>query len=491
MQELSIRQQKVKDVWVNDSVNIVIRAIAGSGKTSLLMELLRVSTKKVLFLAFNDSIQKEITQKIIDGELVQGRAMTLHSLGYMAIRSQYNFAKINKNKKYELLKALQNLPKYKKFFKGLNWKEKVRLGFSITDLDDISRKFLTTDFKKLKGILLDMDKILHPSKDLEKLFHAYQELREETYEGRNIQIDFDDMIYLPIKKDMDIPIDPSYVFADEAQDFGLAHHALFQKLVSQPSVEKWVSVGDPAQSIYGFSGAYPEAFELFVSMPNTVELPLDINYRCPTAVIEEVNKVYDIMLPFKTSKGYVKHITDARLVKNESMIICRNKLPLLELYFELLSYDKSVVLVGEDILSSILGFLKPYNYMTIREANLEMGLRADALDLSNTDAGRIEAFIFKENYKNFKLISQHFCASQDLVSTLITRVKSLFINTENAIKLCTIHKAKGLEADIVYILNESLIPSKFAKSKKQLVQEENLRYVARSRAREELYYLEI
>ena len=55
--------------------------------------------------------------------------------------------------------------------------------------------------------------------------------------------------------------------------------------------------------------------------------------------------------------------------------------------------------------------------------------------------------------------------------------------------LCTIHKSKGLEADVVYILNEYLIPSKFAKSPEQIKQEQNLKYVARTRAKEELYFL--
>ena len=65
------------------------------------------------------------------------------------------------------------------------------------------------------------------------------------------------------------------------------------------------------------------------------------------------------------------------------------------------------------------------------------------------------------------------------------------ISDESAVILCTIHKSKGLEAKVVYILNEFLIPSKFAKSPSQLEQEQNLKYVARTRATEELYYLNI
>ena len=57
--------------------------------------------------------------------------------------------------------------------------------------------------------------------------------------------------------------------------------------------------------------------------------------------------------------------------------------------------------------------------------------------------------------------------------------------------MCTIHKSKGLEHDTVYILNEFLIPSKYAMLEEQLIQENNLKYVARTRAKENLIFLNL
>ena len=79
----------------------------------------------------------------------------------------------------------------------------------------------------------------------------------------------------------------------------------------------------------------------------------------------------------------------------------------------------------------------------------------------------------------------------ETVDSLINKLKSLFIDKENAIMLCTIHKSKGLESEVVYVLNENLIPSRFAKSPEQLKQENNLKYVARTRAKNEMYFLNI
>jgi superfamily I DNA/RNA helicase len=55
------------------------------------------------------------------------------------------------------------------------------------------------------------------------------------------------------------------------------------------------------------------------------------------------------------------------------------------------------------------------------------------------------------------------------------------------ITLCSVHKAKGLEWNRVYILGrDSLMPSKFARQKWQMDQELNLIYVAVTRAKAEL-----
>ena len=55
------------------------------------------------------------------------------------------------------------------------------------------------------------------------------------------------------------------------------------------------------------------------------------------------------------------------------------------------------------------------------------------------------------------------------------------INSSGTIKLLTVHKAKGLEADDIFILDEDLIGDKD--------QEPNLRYVAITRAKQRLTYI--
>lgn len=63
---------------------------------------------------------------------------------------------------------------------------------------------------------------------------------------------------------------------------------------------------------------------------------------------------------------------------------------------------------------------------------------------------------------------------------------------ENAVVLSTAHKSKGLEANRVMILLPDKLPLKFPHQQKwQEIQEMNLKYVALTRARKELIFVDI
>jgi superfamily I DNA/RNA helicase len=65
-------------------------------------------------------------------------------------------------------------------------------------------------------------------------------------------------------------------------------------------------------------------------------------------------------------------------------------------------------------------------------------------------------------------------------------------NIENAVMLSTAHKSKGLEANRVMILLPHKLPLKFPQQQKwQEAQELNLKYVALTRARKELIFVDL
>ena len=100
----------------------------------------------------------------------------------------------------------------------------------------------------------------------------------------------------------------------------------------------------------------------------------------------------------------------------------------------------------------------------------------------NTD--RID--MLKNKIDIINILSSGLTYTKDLKD----KIKSIFKDGDNVgVCLSTIHKSKGLENDTIHILCPELIPSKFAVQEWELKQEENLRYVAITRAKSNLIYL--
>ena len=75
------------------------------------------------------------------------------------------------------------------------------------------------------------------------------------------------------------------------------------------------------------------------------------------------------------------------------------------------------------------------------------------------------------------------------VSQVISRIEKIFSDSSDGICLSTVHKAKGLEADRVFIVEPAMMPAPFAKKDWEMVQEDNIAYVAYTRARQELVFV--
>ena len=72
---------------INSTGNIKINAVAGSGKTTTVIEYAktRPATSKILYLAFNKSVKLEAAKKFADKGLNNVKVETAHSLAYRHI----------------------------------------------------------------------------------------------------------------------------------------------------------------------------------------------------------------------------------------------------------------------------------------------------------------------------------------------------------------------------------------------------------------------
>jgi DNA helicase II / ATP-dependent DNA helicase PcrA len=83
-----------------------------------------------------------------------------------------------------------------------------------------------------------------------------------------------------------------FIVVDEFQDTGYFLGKSILLLLAEPRV-RGVLVGDPDQAIYEFSGARPDLFNRFESVPGAVSLPLARSQRCPPAVIAVASHLKD------------------------------------------------------------------------------------------------------------------------------------------------------------------------------------------------------
>lgn len=82
------------------------------------------------------------------------------------------------------------------------------------------------------------------------------------------------------------------IVIDEYQDLGLPLHRMVLSLMLHAGV-RIIAVGDPDQSIYGFTGAKPELLRALAIMPNVQAVRLHLNYRCANKIIQASRTLLD------------------------------------------------------------------------------------------------------------------------------------------------------------------------------------------------------
>ncbi len=456
--------------------NIVINAVAGSGKTTTILMLLPLVRGKSIFLAFNNDIVNELSKRITNK---MATVSTLHSIGCKSIMSRYGKVRISKGKTYRFIQKAS-----KKW--DIEPKKKNGHFYTVNRLVDMYRLTLCTDESSLisvackLGISFGKLHIKHALEVMDLL---------EKYNKSPKEIDFTDMIYIPAtNSECELPR-TNTLFIDEAQDLNRAQHAMVDKIISQGA--RFVAVGDPMQSIYSFAGSDSKSFDMFVNRPRTVVLPLSICYRCPGRVIDHANEVYDILEPAENAIDGVVRVGDVWEAEKGDMIICRNLSPLIGVYFSLIADNKRCAIKGKDIGENLIVMIENFKGQDFN--SMEDGLQRRLHDKINellsrgmTSPNKHPSYqALLERIQWIYKISVNYVDVNDMMEGLTNIFKD---DLEDSIILSTIHKAKGLESDNVFLLNRSLIPSKYAETEDQLVQEQNLLYIAITRAKKSFIY---
>lgn len=455
-----------------------------SGKTFTLLELLKRTPtyKKSIFLAFNKSIAAELKYKVPEYTDVS----TIHSLGYKVLRNNVKTKfKVTEYKNWILFKGDLSKKKFK------DEKEKNIYKFTISKIVDLYKMNLCKSKEDLMEIMESYsipfgDDEVKDSLKLIEILNKYNNSYHSEF-----MIDFTDMLYLTVKL-----VDPKYypkydvVLCDESQDLNRVQQFIIENITKKNG--RRVFVGDSKQSIYLFQGANKEIFNELKTKEKTTELPLSVSYRCAKNIVNEANKVFDVIKPFDKNIDGVVRYGDLSEVENGDFIICRNNLPLIEAWISLTLKGKKAHIMGKDFSIFLNKIIKKVSDLNKDEVEIAFEDMLNKKEESLKEKGiknpkNNEAYnALQESISISKILSNYFGSYKEVEN----KINDIFSDENIGTTLCTIHKSKGLEADRVFILSVDLIPSKYAQTQQELYAEYCLKYVGITRAKKELVYLD-
>lgn len=492
-------QEKVFEFVRKGTGNGVIKACAGSGKTSTIIASMKLvpKSKKCLFIAFNKSIVEELTKKLEDYPNCHVR--TLHSLGYAMIRrnlcpTNTDCIEINEYKYRIYLKQnLQDLTSIGEEVK-MSQRQVNEYIESIIALIDFARFNNAQNEKEIYHVAMTYD-IPVSYDECEVVLKCLEWGKENT----NV-IDYTDMIWLPYALSLKpAGLQYDWIFFDEAQDASIMSIELFSKCFKRGT--RFVAVGDPNQAINFFAGSSPEAFDYLCNYNNTTIFDLPITYRCSKKITKFANIIVKEIMPKDDAvDGEVVNGCRIKDIKEGDMVLARSRTPLLRLYVKLLRRSVNCYIKGQDIGSNLIKLLEDIDTNELNpkldkdgvfirlyeklfnERDKQMIKRG----LDRTDASLTSSVMnLYDSINALEVLAEH-CSNK---KSLIQRIKNIFKENSDGVCLSTIHKAKGLEANNVYILCHSSMPSKLAHHDWEKLQERNLQYVAYTRPKFKLGFI--
>jgi superfamily I DNA/RNA helicase len=465
--------------------NILIKAYAGTGKTSTIVEAVKLlpTDKQIMFLAFNKHIQEELKTKLPEGV----RCYTTYGLGMSAIKRKYG-----DNIQFDEFKADKIIQKKSKSWgldEELKNEEEVSIYLNnMKKLCNLCRLTLTVKPDFIPYIAERYDIPLRKTQDIKRVLKILDFMTTDRK-----TMDYTDMIFLPAIDNSIWFFPQDYVFVDEVQDINRCQIRIIEKVLKKNRTTKklegrLISVGDFFQGIYGFNGADEKSFQWFEKFPNTKVLTLSVSFRCSQAVIKKAQEIVpDIKALPDAPEGCVRDGNVLTEAQSGDFVLCRTTMPLVKLFFEFLTQRKKAIIKGSDIGVHLIELIGKINNIDILINFWEAELSSFRKDLKK------EGILNPNDHSGYttlqdKVMTLLFLAKiSDSILDLKYKIKLIFTDEIQGIVLSTIHKIKGLEANRVFIIRPDLLPMKTTKPW-QYAQEKNLEYVAITRARLELIY---
>jgi DNA helicase-2/ATP-dependent DNA helicase PcrA len=449
--------------------HLVVEAMPGSGKSTTIVEgVNRIPGKRVLMCAFNKKIQQELETRVPRDVVVR----TFNAIGHAAVIQARGRVGVNADRQRDLVRAVLPDPRTLDNAVYGDVLKIVDLAMArLADTDDDFRYIMSTyDCAPVD----------------ERLEASYIEWAREVLRRSLLpapQISFNDQIYIPAKQRLSGP-KFDYVFVDEAQDCNPAQIQLIRNSLKPGG--KLVAVGDRRQAIYAWRGADHGVMDRLAEEFDADVLPLSITYRCPKNVVRLVNNIVPDLEAAPTAiDGSVSVVSEAQFlnsVRPGDLVISRTNAAIARFSMALLLAGVRCQVLGKDMskgltrlidkaktpeVTDLLFTLDEYGH---REAERLMTLRQEA-----------KAEELLDQIDTIRSLSDGL----ETVTQLRRRIDTLFQDApgQSAVIFSTVHKAKGLEFDRVWMFEPTFNVT--------TTEGENLYYVAATRAIKALHLVQI
>jgi F-box protein, helicase, 18 len=471
---------------IHSSGNIKINAVAGSGKTTTIIEYAQARPKqnRILYLVFNRSVKLEAIKKFADKGLTNVKVETAHSLAYKNIVTKHHYKVRHQGyKTYEIAEML-----------GLQGDEEKHAEYIVANhINRFIAYFCNSDKLKIHELNY-LDVVTEPkAKAFVTRFYPYIETQTrlllKKMDTGEIEITHD--FYLKKFQLSNPSLNYDYILFDEGQDASAAMLDIFLK---QKATK--VIVGDTHQQIYGWRYAVNS---LEKTDFKTFHLSLSFRFRQDIANLAmqviEMKKLIGECDPFTiTGKGTS---TESKV----KAVLARTNLGLLLKAIEYLNEKEKIKHIYFE------GNINSYTYAedgaslydVLNLYNGRRNLIKDKLIRAMKNMFELEEYIDKTDDVELGMMVEIVNTYGNDIPGIIKEIKDKHVGNEQKDKaeiiFSTVHRCKGMEYDSVQLVDDFLTEEKLKKIKDEnpemdlskLNEEINLLYVAVTRAKNNLY----
>ena len=477
-----------QEAIINSSGNIKINAVAGSGKTTTIIEYAkaRPKTSKILYLAFNKSVKLEAIKKFTEKGLLNVTVETAHSLAYKNIvfRHQYK-VRSQGYKTHELADLL-----------GLQGNGEKHHEYVIANhINKFIALFCNSDKIKVQDVnyLETIGDV--KAKTFVKTFYHFIEMQTRNLLSKmdkgEIEITHD--FYLKKFQLQNPFLAFDYILFDEGQD---ASPAMLDIFLRQAATK--VIVGDTHQQIYSWRYAVNS-----LEKTNFITLNLSHSFRFGENIANLATKI----LFWKDAIAQTTPITIKGLGTNNDTktkaVIGRTNLGLLLKAIEYVTEKKNIKQIYFE------GNFNSYTYAdegaslydVLNLQNNKRSLIKDALIKSMGSVKDLEEYIEKTEDAQLSMMLEIVKKYGNDIYDIIKSIKQKHVENDNKEKadvvFSTVHRCKGMEYDAVYLVKDFITEDKIQRQAHELEKDEkkinklneeiNLLYVAITRTKNTLH----